>query len=147
MPPFWTDNICPQDVTAPPVTCTFLRTEGSTIRMPLIDADGTTYGMILIDAGHVTVVQATAAAPVPVSTASPTAVTTPTPVVCTVNLNTADVEMLDRCLPAIGPTLAAAIIANRGETGYITLDDLGRVRGIGPVTIATIRNCECTVQR
>lgn len=129
---FWTDNICPQDVTAPPVTCTFLRTEGSTVRVPLIDVDGTTYGMILIDAGHVTFVQATA-----------------TPLL---DLNTASEDALtylprDEFGQRLGLIEARSIIQSRP---YTTLDDLHATTsraGLEPAVIAAIRACECTLQR
>ncbi len=42
-------------------------------------------------------------------------------------------------LPGIGPTLAAAIVDERARGGpYRTFEDLGRVRGIGPNTLARI---------
>ena len=135
---FWTENICPQDVTAPPVTCTFLRTEGSTIRVPLVDPTGYTYGMILIDAGHATFVQAT-----------PTATVTPAPAL--LDLNAASAEEMVARLPRdeYGQHLslleANAIVYGRGTAGYFTLDDLLRVLSDG--VVAAIRACNCTVQR
>lgn len=138
VPRFWSDNICPQDVTAPPITCTFLRTEGSTIRMPLTGPDGDTYGMILIDAGHVTVVQA------PAPTASPSPSPSPVPACpAVIDLNNDPAPVLD-CLPGIGEVLAQRIIDGRGTAGYSTLNDLDRVPGIGPGIIAAIRSCSCT---
>lgn len=38
-------------------------------------------------------------------------------------------------VPGIGPARAAAIVAGRGEGPYRELADLGRVHGIGPVTL------------
>jgi competence protein ComEA len=39
-------------------------------------------------------------------------------------------------LPAVGPSLAARIVADRASRGpFRTIDDLARVRGIGPRTI------------
>jgi hypothetical protein len=154
---FWTDNICPQDVTAPPVTCTFLRTEGSTIRMPLIDPTGYTYGMILIDAGRVTLVQATATPAAPVQ---PTA-TAPVPsslfppcglsyIVVDLNNDSADVISrlpYDTYCQWLGLYTATQIIQYRGTQGYQALSDLLRVPGITPEIVGAIRACQCTGQR
>ena len=52
-----------------------------------------------------------------------------------VNLNTATADEL-RQLPGIGPALAAAIIAARP---FDSVDDLLRVRGIGPRRLAALR--------
>lgn len=52
-----------------------------------------------------------------------------------VNLNTATADEL-RQLPGIGPALAASIIAARPFT---TVDDLSRVRNIGPRRLAALR--------
>ena len=52
-----------------------------------------------------------------------------------VNLNTATADEL-RQLPGIGPTLAAAIIEARP---FAAVDDLLRVRGIGPRRLAALR--------
>lgn len=42
-------------------------------------------------------------------------------------------------LPGIGPALAARIVTDREQHGpFATLDDLQRVRGIGPVTVEQI---------
>ncbi len=52
-----------------------------------------------------------------------------------VDLNSAGAEEL-ALLPNIGPKLARAIIEDRETNGdYATLDDLDRVKGIGPRTI------------
>ena len=52
-----------------------------------------------------------------------------------VNLNTATATDLET-LPGIGPSKAAAIIANRP---YSTVDDLDKVPGIGPSTLEQLR--------
>ena len=38
-------------------------------------------------------------------------------------------------VPGVGPARAAAIVAGRAEGPYRSLADLGRVHGIGPVTL------------
>ena len=136
---FWSDNICPQDVTAPPVTCTFLRTEGSTVRVPLVDPTGYTYGMILIDAGHVTFVQATAT---PAPSQPPVQ---PTAAPRLVDLNTATVDEIallpgDAYGQPLGPYVANSIVRYRP---YATLEDLSRAPGVFPETIAALRACQC----
>jgi competence protein ComEA len=56
-----------------------------------------------------------------------------------VDLNTADVALLDT-LPGVGPSTAAAIVAYRGANGrFRTVDDLGEVRGIGPAKLEQLR--------
>lgn len=57
-----------------------------------------------------------------------------------VNLNTATVEQLDT-LPGIGPTLAAAIIAERDRRGgFRNVNELRDVRGIGEKRFADLRD-------
>jgi competence ComEA-like helix-hairpin-helix protein len=57
----------------------------------------------------------------------------------TVPLNHAGVEELS-ALPGIGPALAARIVAYRDSAGpFRTVDELGRVRGIGPAKLAALR--------
>lgn len=51
-----------------------------------------------------------------------------------INVNTASLELLET-LPGIGPSKAAAIIAERP---FNTVEELERVPGIGPKTLATI---------
>ena len=51
-----------------------------------------------------------------------------------VDLNTASIEALET-LPRVGPVLAARIVAGRP---YQSLEDLDRVRGVGPVTLAQL---------
>lgn len=58
----------------------------------------------------------------------------------TVNINTADVEMLAQ-LPGIGSTKAQAIVADRAANGpYKSADDLDRVNGIGAATVDGLRD-------
>jgi competence ComEA-like helix-hairpin-helix protein len=60
----------------------------------------------------------------------------PTPVA----VNRATVDELT-ALPGIGPHLAAAIVADRARHGpYRTVEDLLRVRGIGPVLIERLKS-------
>jgi competence ComEA-like helix-hairpin-helix protein len=57
-----------------------------------------------------------------------------------VSLNTATEAELAQ-LPGIGPARAAAIVAHRKRHGpYSSVEDLGRVPGIGPVTIERLRS-------
>ncbi len=61
---------------------------------------------------------------------------TPTPTVAfPVDINTAPAAALE-AIPGIGPAIAERIIANRP---YGSVDDLLRVRGIGPATLEKIR--------
>jgi competence protein ComEA len=56
-----------------------------------------------------------------------------------VNLNTASAAQLDS-LPGVGPATAAAIISDRAEHGpFRSVDDLGRVRGIGDAKLDQLR--------
>ena len=56
-----------------------------------------------------------------------------------VDANSAPAEVLN-ALPRIGPVLAGRMVAARRERPFASLDDLdARVRGVGPVTAATIR--------
>ena len=55
-----------------------------------------------------------------------------------VDLNTADDGAL-QALPGVGPALAARIIREREDRPFESLDDLSRVRGIGPATLQRLR--------
>jgi competence ComEA-like helix-hairpin-helix protein len=56
-----------------------------------------------------------------------------------VAVNRATARELTR-LPGIGPSLAARIVAERQASGpFQRVEDLGRVRGIGPKTIERLR--------
>jgi competence protein ComEA len=65
---------------------------------------------------------------------------TPTPVPGDpVNINTADLALLDT-LPGVGPTTAQRIIDYREANGpFQIVDDLLKVPGIGPVTLDALR--------
>jgi competence protein ComEA len=68
---------------------------------------------------------------------APTAVVSTTAAI--VHLNSATVDQLD-ALDGIGPSLAARIVAWRGEHGgFHSVDDLGQVSGIGPTRLAALR--------
>lgn|SRR5690606_33556132 len=66
----------------------------------------------------------------------PAAAPSPTRII---NLNTATAAELD-LLPGIGPALAQRIVEDREKRGpFKSIDNLDRVRGIGPETIRRIR--------
>lgn len=61
------------------------------------------------------------------------------PISFVVNVNEADWPELSQ-LPGIGPVLAQRIVASREQDGpFRSVDDLRRVRGIGPITIERLR--------
>ncbi|AMV24532.1 ComE operon protein 1 [Gemmata sp. SH-PL17] len=55
-----------------------------------------------------------------------------------INVNTAQHEELQR-LPSIGPVIAQAIIAHRTQSPFQTVNDLDKVKGIGPKTLDKLR--------
>jgi len=85
------------------------------------------------------------AAAVAAPAAVPTAITDKAPVTAApsagaVNINAADASGL-QSLPGIGPSKAAAIVADRTANGpFASCSDLQRVRGVGPATVAGIVN-------
>ncbi len=61
------------------------------------------------------------------------------PIARRININTASTAELE-LLKGIGPALAARIIDDRDRRGpFRSIDDLKRVRGIGPKTVEAIR--------
>lgn len=70
--------------------------------------------------------------------ARPPSVTLRRPVTGPVDPNTATVSEL-RSLPGIGPAIAARVVAARAERLFTDVDDLRRVRGIGPRTVERLR--------
>jgi len=63
----------------------------------------------------------------------------PTPA-APVNLNSATAEQLD-ALPGVGPATAAAIVSDREAHGpFRSVNDLGRVRGIGDAKLAQLHD-------
>ncbi len=57
-----------------------------------------------------------------------------------VDVNAADVAALER-LPGVGPALAARIVEERERHGpFRSAEDLGRVRGIGPKTVESMKD-------
>ena len=62
-----------------------------------------------------------------------------------VNINTADASALT-ALPGIGPSKAAAIVADRDANGpFASCGALQRVTGVGPATVTAIKD-RCTVE-
>jgi len=60
-----------------------------------------------------------------------------------VDINTATAEQLDS-LPGIGPATATKIVADREANGpYSSVEDLGRVAGIGPKKLADLKDQIC----
>jgi competence ComEA-like helix-hairpin-helix protein len=71
--------------------------------------------------------------------ARPAASPTPRAVRFVVDVNTADLAELGE-LPQVGPTLARRLIEHREQNGpFRSVDDLLRVKGIGPKTLAALR--------
>jgi competence ComEA-like helix-hairpin-helix protein len=63
----------------------------------------------------------------------------PAAIAAKININTAGKPELE-LLPGVGPALAERIIAERTKGGaFKRVEDLGRVRGIGPKTIEQLR--------
>lgn len=61
-----------------------------------------------------------------------------------VDVNRASVTELE-ALPGVGPAIAAEIVAERERRGpYTSVDDLLRVRGIGPAKLAALRDLATT---
>jgi competence protein ComEA len=60
-----------------------------------------------------------------------------------IDLNTADAALLDT-LPGVGPSTAAKIVADREANGpFASVDDLGRVTGIGPKKLDALKDLVC----
>lgn len=62
----------------------------------------------------------------------------------TVNINTATVEEL-QSLKGIGKSKAQAIVAYRNEQNFTSIDDIKKVKGIGPKLFESIKQ-DITVQ-
>jgi competence protein ComEA len=91
---------------------------------------------------------AAAKEPAKATTDSTSGSTAPAPAAtgaCSINVNTADVTALQD-LPGIGASKAAAILQHRTDNGpFASCDALDDVSGIGPSTVAGLRDC-CTVK-
>jgi competence protein ComEA len=55
-----------------------------------------------------------------------------------IDVNTADATALAE-LPGIGPAKAAAIVAERKVKPFASVEDLQRVRGLGPATVEALK--------
>ncbi|AUN41267.1 ComEA family DNA-binding protein [Tsukamurella tyrosinosolvens] len=110
------------------------------LAQPLRDGDQVVVGVVDAKAGvtlrsSVRSGSAAGAAPTPGSDAAGATATA----AGTVNINTASATELDR-LPGVGAATAAAIIAYRDKNGpFRTVDDLGKVSGIGDAKLAKIK--------
>lgn len=85
--------------------------------------------------------QSPAPAPSPAGQSSPGSDTVATPIISgMVNINTATASELDT-LPGIGPAYAKAIIDYRSQFGpYIRIEDIEKVKGIGPKTFEKLKS-------
>lgn len=63
-----------------------------------------------------------------------------------IDVNTADLALLET-LPGVGPALAGRIITERVKRPFTDVDDLLRVRGVGPVTVGRLRGLAVAHQR
>ncbi len=60
-----------------------------------------------------------------------------------IDLNSADAALLDT-LPGVGPSTAAKIVADREANGpFASVEDLGRVAGIGPKKLDALKDLVC----
>ncbi|MCS3781997.1 ComEA family DNA-binding protein [Tsukamurella ocularis] len=112
------------------------------LAQPLLDGDQVVVGVVDQKAGvtlRSSVRSGPAVAAVPAGTPGGAASGTGTAAAGTVNINTANATELDR-LPGVGAATAAAIIAYRDKNGpFRTVDDLGKVSGIGDAKLAKIK--------
>lgn len=112
------------------------------LAQPLRDGDQVVVGVVDPKAGvtlRSSVRSGSAVAAVPSGTPGGAASGTGTAAAGAVNINTANATELDR-LPGVGAATAAAIIAYRDKNGpFRTVDDLGKVSGIGDAKLAKIK--------
>ena len=62
----------------------------------------------------------------------------PSPLQGVVNINTASLDELE-LLPGVGPAKARRIVAYRQQHAFRTIEELARVKGIGPKTVRRLR--------
>lgn len=79
-----------------------------------------------------------AQAPAPAPRPAPAAAKKVQPGDAPINVNTASADELQR-LPGVGPVMAQAIIAARTAKPFDNVNDLDRVKGIGPKTLEKLR--------
>lgn len=112
------------------------------LAQPLRDGDQVVVGVVDPKAGvtlRSSVRSGSAVAAVPSGTPGGAASGTGAAAAGAVNINTANATELDR-LPGVGAATAAAIIAYRDKNGpFRTVDDLGKVSGIGDAKLAKIK--------
>lgn len=104
-------------------------------------------GMTWSIVGRAPRVHATGLPPAPATDAAPAPAATPTAAptaLVPININTAPAAELE-LLPGIGPALAARIVEDREKKGpFKSVDDLDRVKGIGPETLRKLRSAATT---
>jgi len=116
------------DAVASAVNLARLVTDGEQVMIP--DEDQVAEGVAPAVAGAAAVSGAGGAAGGPAATAL-------------VNINTADEALLDT-LPGVGPSTASKIVSERETNGpFASVDDLGRVSGIGPKRLDQLKDLVC----
>jgi competence protein ComEA len=106
---------------------------------PVPDADANALNLAapVVDGSRVYVPRVGEPVPLPVTPGA--TVSSEPEAAAVVDVNEASASELE-ALPGVGPTTAAAIVAERDRNGpFLSVDDLERVAGIGPAKIEAIR--------